>query len=148
MMFAFLSWISVNSAEVHRHYDTKGTGITDHPVESAEGYVFEENCWDVVVCFGHPAIGYGSSLLLLPLGRGEQFRTKKFGTSVILACGVLSCSRFLLGLTIFLQLVFCYMVATSFTENPYDTSSQNALSYWRIDMAHKASQVSSKLGLC
>ena len=34
------------------------------------------------------------------------------------------------------------MVATSFTENPYDTSSQNALSYWRIDMAHKASQVS------
>mmetsp|Transcript_68377 Transcript_68377/g.160301 ORF Transcript_68377/g.160301 Transcript_68377/m.160301 type:complete len:1015 (-) Transcript_68377:327-3371(-) len=106
---------SSESDLVHRHYDTKGTGITDHPVESAEGYVFEENCWDVVVCFGHPAIGYGSSLLLL----------------------------FLLGLTIFLQLVFCYMVATSFTENPYDTSSQNALSYWRIDMAHKASQVSS-----
>ena len=51
-------------------------------------------------------------------------------------------TRFLLALTIFLQLVFCYMVATSFTENPYDASSQNALSYWRIDMAHKASEVS------
>ena len=25
---------------------------TDHPVESMEGYVFAENCWDAVICFG------------------------------------------------------------------------------------------------
>ena len=79
MICLCLPGVSAISAEVHRHYDTKNTGITEHPVESAEGYVFEENCWDVVVCFGHPAIGYGSSLLLLPLGREEQSRTMKFG---------------------------------------------------------------------
>lgn len=87
---------------------------TDHPVESKEGYAFAENCWDAVICFGHPSIGLGSSLVLL----------------------------FLLIFTVFLQLVFCYMVYTSFTENPFEKSSVTALRYWRIDQAHQASQTS------
>ncbi|CAJ1343421.1 unnamed protein product [Effrenium voratum] len=79
-----------------------------------EGYVFAENCWDAVICFGHQSIGWGSSMVLL----------------------------FLLGLTIFIQLVFCYMVFTSFTENPFEESSVTALRFWRIDIAHQVSQVS------
>ncbi|CAJ1383315.1 unnamed protein product [Effrenium voratum] len=79
-----------------------------------EGYVFAENVWDAVICFGHQSIGWGSSMVLL----------------------------FLLGLTIFIQLVFCYMVFTSFTENPFEESSVTALRFWRIDIAHQVSQVS------
>lgn len=30
------------------------------------------------------------------------------------------------------------MVYTSFTENPFETSSVTALRYWRIDIAHQA----------
>ncbi|CAK8987206.1 unnamed protein product [Durusdinium trenchii] len=87
---------------------------TEHPVDTKEGYVFAENCWDAVICFGHPSIGWGSSMILL----------------------------FLLAFTVFLQLVFCYMVYTSFTENPFETGAVTALRYWRIDIAHQASQTS------
>eukprot|EP00434_Breviolum_minutum_P023014 symbB.v1.2.020304.t1/scaffold1701.1/size126048/4 len=88
---------------------------TDHPVESKEGYVFSENCWDAVICFGHPSIGWGSSMVLL----------------------------FLLAFTVFLQLVFCYMVYTSFTENPFEKSSVTALRFWRVDIAHQATLLSA-----
>eukprot|EP00435_Cladocopium_sp_Y103_P006997 s5348_g2.t1 len=65
----------------------------------------EENCWDAVICFGHPSIGFGSSLVLL----------------------------FLLIFTVFLQLVFCYMVYTSFTENPFETlGKQCQQKHWQV----------------
>jgi len=82
------------------------------------GYELCLNAWDVVVCVGHPSIGSAGSWM----------------------AGIIAC------LNVLIQVVFCFIIATAFQDDPYDDDVRAALKWWRLGMAHSADQVDAVTG--